>query len=109
MENDPKYVPTGNIIPRQVIGVTVVSVVIEYRTPEFYDKRKGRKVNSAFSDGVTDDVNYDGSMKSVLFLLNSRCNVSLEKTEQFGSNVTNGALSPSVGIISGLCRELSVK
>lgn len=48
-------------------------------------------------------------MKAVLFLLNSRSNVSLEKTAQFLSNITEGALSPSVGMISGLCREFSQK
>lgn len=40
-----------------------------------------------------DDVNYDESMKALLFLLNSRCNVSLEKTAQFVRDVTDGALS----------------
>ena len=54
-------------------------MVTEYRTMEFYDKKKGRNVHAAFPDGVTDDVNYDESIKAVLFLLNNRCNVSLEK------------------------------
>lgn len=48
-------------------------------------------------------------LKPVLFMLNSRCNVSLEKTAQFVSDITDGALSPSVGMISGLCREFSSK
>lgn len=104
-----RYVPTGNIISKQVIGVRVVPVVIEYHAAEFYDKKKGRNVHSAFPDGVTDDVNYDESMKAVLFMLNSRCNVSLEKTARFVSDITDGALSPSVGMISGLCREFSLK
>lgn len=104
-----RYIPTGNIISRQVIGISVVPVVTEYRTAQFYDKKKGRHVHSAFPCGVKDDVNYDESMKAVLFLLNSRCNVSLEKTAQFVHDVTGGALSPSVGMINGLCREFSSK
>lgn len=104
-----RYIPTGNIISRQVIGICVVPVVTEYRTAEFYDKKKGRNVHSAFPSGAVDDVNYDGSMKAVLFLLNSRCNVSLVKTAQFVHDVTDGALSPSVGMINGLCREFSSK
>ena len=104
-----RYVPTGNMVSRQVIGISIVPVVTEYRTAEFYDKKKGRNVHSAFPCGVTDDVNYDGSMKAVLFLLNSRCNVSLEKTAQFVRDVTDGAVSPSVGMINGLCREFSSK
>ena len=104
-----RYVPTGNMVSRQAIGISIVPVVTEYRTAEFYDKKKGRNVHSAFPCGVTDDVNYDGSMKAVLFLLNSRCNVSLEKTAQFVRDVTDGAVSPSVGMINGLCREFSSK
>lgn len=109
LKDDPGYTPTGNTVLRQVIGIAVVPVVTEYRTEEFWDKKKGRKAHSAFPCGVTDDVNYDESMKAVLFLLNSRCNVSLEKTAQFVSDVTDGKLAPSVGMISGLCREFSLK
>lgn len=108
-QDSSRYIPTGKIISRQVIGIRMIPVVTQYHTLEFYDKKKGRNVHSAFPTGVTDDVNYDESMKAVLFLLNSRCNVSLEKTAQFVSDVTDGALSPSVGMISGLCREFSLK
>lgn len=108
-KDNSRYIPTGNTISRQVIGISIVPVVTEYRTEEFYDKKKGRNVHSAFPCGVTDDVNYAESMKAVLFLLNSRCNVSLEKTAQFIRDVTDGALSPSVGMINGLCREFSSK
>lgn len=82
-EGDPGYIPTGNIVSRQVIGVCVTPVVTEYQTMGFYDKKKGRNVHAAFPAEVTDDVNYDGSIKAFLFLLNSRCNVSMEKTAQF--------------------------
>ena len=108
-KDSSRYIPTGKTISRQVIGISVVPVVTEYRTAEFYDKKKGRNVHAAFPCGVKDDVNYDESMKAVLFLLNSRCNVSLEKTAQFVRDVTDGALSPSVGMINGLCREFSSK
>ncbi|MCM1259293.1 MAG: hypothetical protein NC307_15820 [Roseburia sp.] len=37
-----RYIPIGNIISRQVIGITVVPVVTEYRAEEVYDKKKGR-------------------------------------------------------------------
>lgn len=108
-KDSSRYVPTGNTVSRQVIGIAVIPVVTEYRTVEFYDKKKGRNVHATFPDGVTDDVNYDESIKAVLFLLNSRCNVSLEKTAQFVSDMTDGALSPSVEMVSGLCREFSSK
>ena len=108
-KDSARYVPTGETVSRQVVGIAIVPVVTEYRTMKFYDKKKGRHVHSAFPLGVSDDVNYDASLKAVLFLLNNRCNVSLEKTAQFIGNVTDGALSPSVGMISGLCKEFSLK
>lgn len=109
LKDSSKYVPTGNIVSKQTVGVAVVPVVTEYHALEFYDKKKGRNVHSAFPAGVTDDVNYDESMKAVLFLLNNRCNVWLEKTAQFVSDVTDGALFPSVRMISGQCCEFSLK
>ena len=78
LKDSSRYVPTGNIITKQVIGISMVPIVTEYRTMEFLDKKKGRNVHSAFPGGVTDDVNYDESIKAVLFMLNSRCNVSKE-------------------------------
>lgn len=107
--NSHRYTPTGNMVSRQMIGFAVVPVVTEYCAVEFRDRKKGRNVHSAFPAGVKDDVNYDDSLKAVLFLLNSRCNVSLEKTAQFVSEITDGVLSPSVGMISGLCQEFSLK
>ena len=109
LKDDSRYVPTGRTISKQVIGIMVVPVVTEYRTAEFYDKKKGRNVHSAFPGQVTDEVNYDESIKAFVFLLNNRCNVSLEKTAQFVSDITDGALSPCVGMINGLCREFSLK
>ena len=45
-KDSSRYVPTGNIISRQAIGISIVPVVTEYRTEEFYDRKKGRKVHS---------------------------------------------------------------
>lgn len=104
-----RYQPTGRDIVKQVAGIKVSAVVIQYSTEEFYDKKTGHKVHSAFPAGVTDDVNYDESLKGFAFLLNNRCNVSLEKTRELISEMTAGELRPSVGMINGLCREFSLK
>ena len=42
LKDSSRYIPTGNTISRQVIGIMVVPMVTEYRTEEFYDKKKGR-------------------------------------------------------------------
>lgn len=79
------------------------------QTEEFYDKKTGHKVHSPFLAGVVDDVNYEESLKAFAFLLNSRCNVSLEKTVELISEMTGGELRLSVGMVNGLCREFSAK
>ena len=62
-----------------------------------------------FPDGVTDDVNYDESLKTFAFLPNNRCNVSMEKTREIISEMTGGEPCLSVGMINGLCHEFSGK
>lgn len=104
-----RYVPTGKTITKQLIGITVQAAVAEYRTEEFYDRKTGHNVHTKFPEGVTDDVNYDGSLKAAAFMLNNYCNVSLEKTSGFISDLTKGELRPSVGMINGLCREFAEK
>lgn len=104
-----RYLPTGRSITKQVAGIAVCVVVTQYSTEEFYDKKTGHRVHSAFPAGVTNDVNYDESLKGFAFLLNNRCNVSLEKTVELISEMTAGELRPSVGMVNGLCREFSQK
>lgn len=113
-QDTSRYTSTGKNITKQVIGVAIHAVVTQYSTPEFYDRKTGHRVHSAFPDGVTDDVNYDESLKTFAFLLNNRCNVSkelkfLEKTRELISEMTGGELCLSVGMINGLCHEFSGK
>ena len=65
LKDNTRYVPAGKVISRQAVGIAIVPVVTKYHTAEFYDKKKGRKAHSAFSAGVSDDVNYDESMKAI--------------------------------------------
>ena len=44
-KDSSRYVPTGNVISRQAIGISIIPVVTEYRAAEFYDKKKGRNVH----------------------------------------------------------------
>ncbi|MDE7204531.1 MAG: transposase [Lachnospiraceae bacterium] len=107
--DESRYIPTGKSITKQVAGVSVRAVVTQYSTQEFYDRKTGHMVHSPFPAGVVDDVNYDESLKAFAFLLNNRCNVPLEKTTEFISEMTGGELRPSVGMINGLCHEFSGK
>lgn len=104
-----KYRPTGRIISKQLVSVKVQVNTTEYRAEEYVEISSGHKVHAAFPDGVADDVNYDGSIKAMAYLLNNECNVSIENTRKFISEITNGDLELSCGLINSLSRQLSKK
>ena len=69
----------------------------------------GERVHAAFPDGVVDEVNYDGSIRAFLFLLNNDCCVSIDKSRKFLSDLTGGKLNISKGMVSKLSREFALK
>jgi hypothetical protein len=107
--DNPDYEPTGRIIKRQRVGVKVLTHTVEYVSQEFRNIKTGKLVYADFPAGVENDVNYDGSVKAFAFLLNNHCNVSMDKTREFLSDLTGGALQISKGMICGLSKEFSEK
>ena len=106
---NPDYMPTGRIITRQVVNVSVNVIVDEYSTPEFINVRTRQRVHAEFPDGVVNEVNYGGSVKAFAYLLNNHCNVSIENVSEFLSDLTGGDLKVSAGMINKLTREFSLK
>jgi hypothetical protein len=106
---NPNYVPTGRIITRQVVNVSVNVVVDEYSALEFMDMRTRQFVHAEFPDGVVNEVNFGGSVKAFAYLLNNHCNVSIENVADFLSDLTGGDLRISAGMINKLTREFSLK
>ena len=107
--NSPDFKPTGRIIAKQAINVSVNIIVNEYTTPKFRNVRTGQRVHADFPAGVVNDVNYGGSVKAFAYLLNNHCNVSVAKVSNLLSELTGGELSISTGMINGLAREFSQK
>jgi hypothetical protein len=105
--NSPDYRLTGRVITKQMIALNVSVSCDEYVTPEFRRVSTGQRVHAQFPPGVIDDVNYGGSVKAFAFLLNSNCCVSIDKVRFFLSDLTDGALNLSKGMISGLCKEFA--
>ncbi|MDD4753929.1 MAG: transposase [Desulfitobacteriaceae bacterium] len=103
------YKPTGKIVRKQVINISVTVNVVEYDTPEFRNVRTGQRVHADFPEGVVNDVNYGGSVKAAAFLLNNRYGVSIDKVQEFLSDITDGELQISKGMINGLCKEFSAR
>ena len=104
-----KYRATGAIIRKQMVGLRVTIETVEYETPEFVEIATGKKVHMPFPAGVVDDVNYDGSIRAFAFLLNNICNVSIGNVSKFLSDLTDGDLTISTGMINNLSRQFSCK
>ena len=108
-KNTADYKETGKMITKQKIDLYVYAAVTEYNTPEFRNKKTGQRVHAEFPAGVVNDINYGGSVKAFAFLLNNRCNVSIDKVREFLSELTEGELQISKGMINGLCEAFSKK
>lgn len=106
---NPDYKETGKIITKQRIEIKVYVSVTEYSTPEIRNKMTGQRVHAKFPAGVVNEVNYGGSVKAFTFLLNNHCNVSIDKVRGFLSELTEGKLQISKGMVNGLCKEFSKK
>jgi hypothetical protein len=105
----PDYRPTGRTIAKQMVNIVLKTVVVEYATPEFRNVKTGQRVHADFPGGVVNDVNYGGSVKAFAYLLNNRCNVSVEMVSDFLAELTGGGLRISPGMINGLAEEFSRK
>ena len=92
---DPDFRPTGKTIVKQLIGVHMVMDVTEYHAEVFRNAKTGELRHAAFPDGVVNDVNYDGTVKALLFYLNVECAVSIDKCCRFLNDLTGGKLQRS--------------
>lgn len=105
--NDPTFKPTGKIIRRQLIKVHVITEVIEYHTPEFRNTITGQRVHAEFPPGIVDDVNYDGTVKALAYLVNNDLYTSIDKTRIFLKDVSKGKIDISTGFICNLAKQFS--
>jgi hypothetical protein len=103
------YELTGDIVSKQKVGLRFEIVVDEYSTPVFRHIITGQLVHADFPEGMDNEVTYDGSVKGMAFLLNSYYNVAIDKVRDFISDITNGELRLSHGMICNLSRQFSIK
>lgn len=107
--DDPDFKKTAKTIVKQHISIRLVLDVTEYHADVYYNSKTGERIHAAFPKGVVDDVNYDGSIKAFLFLLNNECCTSIDKSRKFLSDLTDGKLNISKGMINKLSREFALK
>ena len=107
--DDPDFKKTSTTIVKQLVGIRLLLDVTEYRADVYYNAKTGERIHAAFPAGVVDDVNYDGSIKAFLFLLNNECCTSIDKSRKFLSDLTGGQLNISKGMINKLSKEFAEK
>ena len=106
---DCAFKKTARTIVKQMVSIRMVLNVTEYHADVYYNSHTEERAHAAFPDGVIDDVNYDGSIRAFLFLLNDDCCTSIDKSRAFLSDLTGGKLNISKGMISRLNREFALK
>ena len=106
---DPDFKKTSKTIVKQLVNVRVQLEVTEYHADVYYNAKTGERIHAEFPCGITEDVNYGGSVKAFLFLLNHDCCTSIDKSRRFLSDLTGGKLHISKGMVSRLSREFACK
>lgn len=106
---DPDFKKTSKTIAKQLVNIRTILEVTQYHADVYYNSKTGERIHAEFPDGVVDDVNYGGSVKAFLFLLNNDCCTSIDKSRKFLSDLTDGRLSISKGMVNKLSREFAKK
>lgn len=107
--DNPDFKKTSKTIIKQLVNVRTILEVTEYHADVYYNSKTGERIHAEFPSGVVDDVNYGGSIKAFLFLLNNECCTSIDKSRKFLSDLTDGRLNISKGMINKLSREFAEK
>lgn len=105
--NDPELYPTGKTITKQLIDISIYISVRDYVADEYRNRITGSRCHAPFPAGIVNSINYGPSLKAFAFLLNNYYNVSIDKTRQCISDLTNGVVSLSSGTICNLSKEFS--
>ncbi len=105
--NNPDFHKTGQEKVRQMVSIKLLVETTEYHADVYFNRITKEKVWAEFPPGVKDDVNYDGSIKAFLYLLNNACNVSIDKSRQFLKDLTGNRLNISKGMVNKLCSVFS--
>ena len=112
IKNNPDYYrqsgPNAEV-HKQVVGVRLEVFVQDYYAYVYRNKVTGAKYHAPFPEGVQLEVNYDETIKGLIFLMRNYLNVSIDKTADFLREMTDGKLNISHGKICGINEEFARK
>lgn len=99
--------PTGRIVRKQMIKAHLETEVIEYWTAEYRNIVTGQRIHADFPTGYKDDVNYDGTIKALAYIINNDLYSSVNKTRMFLKDVSGNKIDLSTGFICNLSKQFS--
>jgi len=105
--SNPDYYPTDNFITKQIIDLEISVSITEYRTQIYRSRSTGQRIHAPFPKGVINEFDYGENAKALAFLLNNYCNVSIDKTGELISGLTDGKIILSKGLINSLSKQFS--
>lgn len=83
--------------------------VDDYWAYVYRNRATGARYHAPFPDNIQLEVNYDESVKALIFLMKNHCNVSENKIQEFCREMTQGAINPSRGMINTINAEFMEK
>lgn len=112
IKNNPDYYRQSgpnSEVHKQVVGIRFEVTVQDYYAYVYRNKVTGARYHAPFPAGVKLEVNYDETLKGLIFLMRNHLNVSIDKTAEFLREMTDGKLNISHGKICGINEEFARK
>jgi len=109
IENPEGYYDTGKTVTKQLIKIKLSVQATNYVAIIYRNRNTGGRIHSEFPKGLVNEVTYDDSVKALAAMLNSYCNVSMDKVNELIYDLSDGKINISKGRIATLAKEFNEK
>ena len=106
-ESPDRYRKISKQIIKQLQDLSFEVTVTDYVADVYVDKETGKEIHGEFPAGIKDEVTYGPGVRAMVCFLSQYCNMSLDKTNESISNITNGKLEPSKGWCETVIQEFA--
>ena len=103
------FVETGRIITKQVVDILIGFEVTDIHFKEYLNKNTGDTVHAPIPEFLQNEVSYGVNTDALAVLLNSKANVSMDKTREIIYELSGQNINLSTGYISGLNKKVAHK
>lgn len=107
--NNGDYIKTNKTITKQFIDISFEVKVTDYIAEVYKNITNNEEYYAPFPLNMNNEVNYDGGIKTIAYLLNNYCNVSIDKIIEFFKQLSDDKLTLSKGFINNLNKQFSLK